>query len=119
MESQTAAKPFVHVTIDAVDAVVFDADSRYDAEVHDHYATFAEARDAALSCVELLLDQGDYDGDDHRDELERMQGLLETAGSFDDLADQPDYRWFLDRIEPDHISITEFAASRAASATAA
>ena len=110
----TTPKHFVHVTIDAVDAVVYDADSRYDAEVHDHYATFLEARDAALSCVELLLDEGDYDGDDHRAELERMRGLLEGAETFDDLADQPDYRWFLDRIEPDHISITEFAASRAA-----
>ena len=112
-------KPFVHVTIDAVDAVVFDADSRYDAERHDHYATFAEARDAALSCVELLLDEGDYDGDDHRDELERMRGLLEAAATFDDLAAQPDYCWFLDRLDPDHISITEFAAARAASANAA
>jgi len=107
-------KPFVHVIIDAVDAVVFDADSRYDAEVHDHYATFGEARDAALSCVELLLDQADYDGEDHRDELERMRIMLESAVTFDDLASQADYRWFLDRIEPDHISITAFAASRAA-----
>ena len=112
-------KPFVHVTIDAVDAVVFDTDSRYDAELHDHYATFAEARDAALSCVELLLGEGDYDGDDHRAELERMQTLLEGATTFDDLADHPDYRWFLDRIEPDHISLTEFAAARARSASAA
>ena len=117
MESIT--KPFVHVTIDAVDVVVYDAESRYDAEIHDHYATFAEARDAALSCVELLLDEGDYDGDDHRDELERMRAMLEPATTFDDLADQDDYRWFLDRIEPDHISITEFAASRAAAANAA
>lgn len=115
----TTPKHFVHVTFDAVDAVAYDADSRYDAEVHDHYATFAEARDAALSCVELLLDEGDYDGDDHRDELERMRSLLESAETFDDLADRPEYRWFLDRIEPDHLSITEFAASRAASASAA
>ena len=117
--NSTPIKPFVHVTIDAVDAVVYDADARYDAEVHDHYATFAEARDAALSCVELLLGEGDYDGEDHRQELERMQTLLETAETFDDLATQPDYCWFLDRLEPDHGSITEFAASRAASASAA
>ena len=116
---EPTTKPFVHVTIDAVDAVVYDADSRYDAELHDHYATFAEARDAALSCVELLLDEGDYDGDDHREELERMQSLLEPAETFEDLAAQPGYCWFLDRIEPDHISIHEFAASRAASASAA
>ena len=108
-----ALKPFVHVTIDSVDAVVYDADSRYDAEVHDHYATFAAARDAALSCVELLLDEGDYDGDDHREELERMRSLLESAETFTDLTDQAEYLWFLDRIEPDHIGITEFAASRA------
>lgn len=109
-------RPFVHVTIDAVDAVVFDADRRYDAEVHDHYATFIEARDAALSCVEELLDEGDYDGDDHRSELDRMLALLERAETFGDLVAQPDYRWFLDRIEPDHISITEFTAARASAA---
>ena len=116
---ESTLKPFVHVIIDSVDAVVFDADSRYDAEVHDHYATFAEARDAALSCVELLLDEQDYDGDDHRDELERMRTLLEAAETFDDLTTQAEYQWFLDRIEPDHISMTEFAASRASSASAA
>ena len=112
-------KPFVHITIDAVDVVVYDAEARYDADLHDHYATFTEARDAALSCVELLLDEGDYDGDDHRDELARMRTLLETAETFDDLADHPDYRWFLDRLEPDHISLTEFAASQVAAASAA
>ena len=112
-------KPFVHIIIASVDAVVFDADSRYDAEVHDHYATSAEARDAALSCVELLLDEQDYDGDDHRDELERMRSLLEAAETFDDLTAQADYHWFLDRIEPDHVSITEFAASRTTAASAA
>lgn len=106
-------KPFVHVTIDAVDTVVFDGDCRYDAEVHDHYATFIEARDAALSCVEELLDEGDYDGDDHRAELVRMQALLERSETFDDLVGQPDYAWFLDRIEPDHVSLIEFAAARA------
>lgn len=109
-------KPYVHVTIDAVDTVVFDADRRYDAETHDHYATFVEARNAALSCVEELLDEEDYDGDDHRAELVRMLALLERAETFDDLAAQPDYRWFLDRIEPDHISLSEFAAARASAA---
>ena len=112
-------RPFVHISIDAVDAVVYDTDGRYDAEVHDHYATFTEARDAALSCVELLLGEGDYDGDDHREELERMQGLLESAESFDELAAQPGYRWFLQRIEPNHVSITEYAEHRAAPANAA
>ena len=112
-------KHFVHVTIDSVDAVVFDADSRYDAEVYDHYATFGEARDAALSCVELLLDEQDYDGEDHRVELERMRALLEAATTFDDLAAESDYHWFLDRIEPDHMSITEFAAARSSAASAA
>ena len=47
-----------------------------------------------------MLDEGDYDGDDHRVELERMLRLLEPAGTLDDLTGNPDYRWFLDRLEP-------------------
>ena len=42
------AKPYVHLTIDAVDAVVFDPEGRLDPERYDHYPTFTEARDAAL-----------------------------------------------------------------------
>ena len=94
-----AAKPFVHLPIDAVDTVVHDPEGRYDPEVHDRYATFTQARDAALSSVEVILDEGDYDGDDHRDELERMLKLLEAAETFDDLCQQPDYHWFLARLD--------------------
>src|SRR4051794_440605 len=93
-------KPFVHLTIDAVDAVVFDPEGRFDPEQYDHYPTFIEARDAALSSVELILDEGDYDGDDPREELQRMLGLLESADTFDSLAGQPAYHWFLDRLDP-------------------
>ncbi len=97
-----SAKPFVHLPIDAVDTVVLDAEGRIDPELHDHYATFVEARDAALSCVELLLDEGDYDGDDHHDELVRMAALLEGSESFDDLDAQADYRSFLGRLDLSH-----------------
>jgi hypothetical protein len=96
-----AAKPYVHLPIDAVDTVVYDPEGLYDPEHYDRYATFVEARDAALSSVELLLDLRDYDGEDHREELERMLGLLEAADSFEDLSGRPGYRWFLDRI-PSH-----------------
>lgn len=95
---RTTDKPYVHLTIDAVDAVVLDADGRLDADRYDHYATFTEARDAALSSIEVMLDEADYDGDDHRDELERMLGMLEAAETFDDLRTAPSYRWFLDRL---------------------
>src|SRR4051794_20525552 len=93
-----STKPYVHLPIDAVDAVVYDPEGVYDPDRHDRYATFEEARDAALSSVELLLDVGDYDGDDHRDELTRMLALLEPAANFEDLNAKPDYQWFLGRI---------------------
>ena len=69
MDRAANVKPFVHLPIDAVDTVVYDPEGKYDPECFDHYATFIEARDAALSSVELLLDEGDYDGEDHREEL--------------------------------------------------
>lgn len=100
MNKERKSKPFVHMTIDAVDAVVHDPEGLYDPERHDRYATFIEARDAALSSVEVILDEADYDGEDHRVELERMLALLEPAATYDDLARQADYRWFLSRIEP-------------------
>ena len=95
-----ASKPYVHLTIDAVDTVVHDLEGHYDPEVYDRYPTFIQARDAALSSVELMLDEGDFDGDDHRDELQRMLGVLEAAESFDDLTSSPEYHWFLARIVP-------------------
>jgi hypothetical protein len=92
-------KPFVHLTIDAVDTVVFDPEGRLDAERYDRYDSFAQARDAALSSIEIMLDEGDYDGEDHRVELERMLGLLEASSTHEDLESQADYRWQLSRLD--------------------
>ena len=91
-------KSYVHVTIDAVDIVIFDPEGHYDPENYDRYPTYTEARDAALSSVELMLDEGDYDGDDHREELERMLVILEAADTFEALTSQPGYHWFFDRL---------------------
>ena len=97
-----ADKPYIHIAIDAVDIVLHDVEGRHDNERSDRFSTYEEARDAALSCVELMLDEGDYDGDDHRQELERMLRLLETASCFEELDRAPEYRWFLSRLEPAH-----------------
>ena len=94
------SKPYVHLTIDAVDFVVFDAEGDFDADRYDRYATFAEARDAALSSIEIMLDEEDYDGDDHREELEQMLGYLESSDSYEDLESQASYRRLLDRLAP-------------------
>jgi len=91
-------RPFVHIAIDSVDTVAHDPTGCFDPERYDHYATFLEARDAALSCVELLLHEGDYDGEDHREELERMESLLENASTFEELEGQAGYQWFLGRL---------------------
>ena len=93
-------KPFVHLSIDAVDSVVFDPDGRFDAELYDRYASFIEARDAALSSIEVMLDEADYDGDDHQHELEQMRVLLDASSSFDDLLGHSAYQQFAERIEP-------------------
>ncbi len=85
-------KPFVHLPIDAVDSVIFDPEERFGAEHHDRYASFDEARDAALSSIEIMLDEEDYDGDDHREELERMLELLASASSYEELSRQPEYQ---------------------------
>lgn len=92
-------KPYVHLTIDAVDTVVFDPEGHRDPDLFDRYPTYESARDAALTSVELMLDAEDYDGDDHREELERMGALLDAAVDFNDLERQPGYRWFVDRLE--------------------
>jgi len=91
-------RPFAHVAIDSVDTVVLDPTGCFDPERYDHYTTFVEARDAALSCVELLLHEGDFDGEDHREELERMETLLENASTFEELEGQAGYQWFLGRM---------------------
>jgi hypothetical protein len=91
-------RPFVHIAVDSVDTVAYDPTGRFDPERYDHYTTFVEARDAALSCVELLLHEGDYDGEDHREELERMRILLENASTFEELEGEAGYQWFLDQL---------------------
>jgi hypothetical protein len=90
-------KPYVHLPIDAVDTVVFDPEGCLDCELYDHYGTFTEARDAALSSIEVMLDEEDYDGEDHREELERMHGLLEGSASYEELEGHPHHRWLLER----------------------
>jgi hypothetical protein len=97
---QRAPKAYVHLSIDSVDLVVIDPHGRYDADRHDRYASFSEARDAALTCIEVMLDEADYEDETHRAELVTMQGLLEAATGFEDLEAQPGYRWFLERLEP-------------------
>jgi hypothetical protein len=97
---ERAPKLFVHLPIDAVDTVVYDPEGHYDPDRHDRYATYTEARNAALSSLELYLDAADYDGDDHREELEQMLALLERAETFEELESQPDYRRFLARLHP-------------------
>ena len=92
------SKPFVHLPIDAVDVVAFDPEGRYDGDRYDRYATFVEARDAALTSIELMLDHGDYDGEDHLAELEEMLGLLESASTFEPLQANPAYREFVVRL---------------------
>src|SRR3954463_8482076 len=92
------SKPFVHLPIDAVDTVAFDPEGSYDGDRFDRYATFAEARDAALTSIELMLDHGDYDGEDHLAELEDMLGLLDSASSFGQLEADPGYREFVERL---------------------
>jgi hypothetical protein len=94
------SKLFVHLPINAVDSVVFDPDDRFPAEQYDRYASFIEARDAALSSIEIMLDEGDFDGDDHRQELERMLEVLGSSSSYDQLQLCPEHRRILERLEP-------------------
>jgi hypothetical protein len=93
-------KPFVHLPIDAVDSVVFDPEGRFEAEHYDRYASFIEARDAALSSIEIMLDEADYDGEDHREELEKMLGLLNSSSSYEELVHHSEYQRVLERLDP-------------------
>src|SRR6516165_1867233 len=86
---QQVPKPYVHLSVDSVDLVVFDPQGHHSADRHDRYARFTEARDAALTCVEIMLDEAEYEDEVHRSELETMQRLLEAATAFEDLAAQP------------------------------
>jgi hypothetical protein len=92
------SKPYLHLSINAVDTVVFDPDGLYDSDRSDRYESYSEARDASLSCVEVMLDEEEYDDDQHKDELELMRGLLETSSSFDELRSCPEYLGFLKRL---------------------
>ena len=47
-----------------------------------------------------MLHEGDYDDEEHRDELELMLGVLETATDFAEVEACPEYLWFLKRLEP-------------------
>jgi hypothetical protein len=93
------SKPFVHLPIDAVDSVVFDPEGRFEAELYDRYTCFTEARDAALSSIEIMLDEADYDGEDHRQELEQMLGLLDSSSSYEELERHPEYQRIVDRLD--------------------
>ena len=95
-----AEKPYVHLAINAVDTVVFDPEGLFDSDRSDRFASFTEARDAALSCIEVMLHEGDYDDEEHRDELELMLGMLETASSLEEIEDSPGYQRFLRQLEP-------------------
>ena len=53
--------------------------------------------------MELLLDEEDYDGEDHRLELEQMLGILENAASYEDLEGCPRYLEFVSLLEPAHL----------------
>jgi hypothetical protein len=92
-------KPYVHLPIDAVDTVILDAEGHFDSERFDRYATFTEARDAALSSIEIMLDEQDYDDEDHREELERMLGPLESSETFEELESDSAYRRIVSRLD--------------------
>jgi hypothetical protein len=87
------------MAIDAVDVVLSDPEGRYDPQHFDRYETFVSARDAALTSVEVMLDEADYDDEDHRRDLEEVREMLEAAETYDDLASQAGYRRFLNPLE--------------------
>ena len=94
------SKPYVHLPIDAVNTVVFDPEGHFDGEQFDRYPTYTEARDAALSSIEIMLDEEDYDGEDHREELERMLGHLESSSSQEELERHAAHRRLVARFDP-------------------
>ena len=95
----TNDRPYVQIAIDEVDAVIHDPAGYYDSDHYDRYGTFESARDAALTSIEVILDEADYDGEDHRNELEQMRELLERSTSFDELEAEPGYEWFLRKLD--------------------
>jgi hypothetical protein len=95
-------KAYVHLPIDAVDTVLFDPEGRLDADRFDRYPTFIAARDAALSSIEMMLDEQDYDDENHREELERMHAFLDASATFEELAVHAEYNELVERFEPAH-----------------
>jgi hypothetical protein len=93
------SKPYVHLPVDAVDTVVLDLDDRFEADRYDRYLSFAEARDAAQSSIEIMLDEGDFDGEDHRQELVSMLVLLEKCSSVEELTLCPEYQRILEKLD--------------------
>jgi hypothetical protein len=92
-------KPFVHLPIDAVDSVVYDPEDRFPADLYDRYMSFGEARDAARSSIEIMLDEGDYDGEDHRVEIKQMLDLLDSSSTYEELELHPEYRRTLEKLD--------------------
>jgi hypothetical protein len=93
-------RPFVQIAINAVDVVLLDSEGRFDPDHFDRYESFVAARDAALTSVEVMLDEGDYDDEEHRLDLEEVREMLESAETFDDLDRQPAYQRFLQSLTP-------------------
>jgi hypothetical protein len=88
-------RPFVQMAIDAVDVVLSDPEGRFDPDRFDRYETFGAARDAALTSLEVMLYEGDYDDDDHRRDVEKMLEMLESAQTYEELEARSEYRDYL------------------------
>jgi hypothetical protein len=93
-------RPFVQMAIDAVDVVLSDPEGQYDPDHFDRYETFGEARGAALTSLEVMLDERDYDDEDHRQEIEQVLEMLESARSYEDLEARPEYCRYLGILNP-------------------
>lgn len=91
-------KPYVQTAIDQVNTVIYDPDNHFDADQYDRFASFETARDEAIYCLESLIDERDYDDDDHRREVVWMQQLLQSAETIADLERDAEYRRFVGRL---------------------
>ena len=55
---EQAPKPYVQESPSTtVDIVVFDPEGRYDPEQYDRFVNFEQSRDAALCCIEDVLEE--------------------------------------------------------------
>ena len=52
-----------------------------------------------VSSIEIMLDEADYDGDDHQRELEAMLELLGSSSSYEELMRHPEYRGVIQSVE--------------------